>query len=307
MDIGFDIVSNPEFLKEGAAVDDFMSPDRIIVGTDNENSQRVLAELYAPYSRNHDKIQYMGTRDAEMTKYAANALLATKISFMNEIALMCEHYGVDVEHVRKGIGSDPRIGYSFIYPGAGYGGSCFPKDMRALISMAERACLDGDLFKAVDVRNQIQKTVLMDKIIARFGEDLSGMTFAIWGLAFKPETDDVREAPSLTMIESLIGAGARIHAFDPRAAETARRVLGPVHEENRKISFALDPYTAVEGADALVLMTEWKLFRQPDFRRLSSTLKARVIFDGRNIYDPAIVANYGLDYVGIGRSSSQVS
>lgn len=301
VNIAFDVVSNPEFLKEGAAVDDFMSPDRIVVGTDVESSRQLMHELYAPFSRNHDKLQFMGVRDAEMTKYAANALLATKISFMNEIALMCEHYGVDVEQVRRGIGSDPRIGYSFIYPGAGYGGSCFPKDMRALVAMSESLGLEADMFRAVEARNQRQKTVLMDKIIRRLGDDLGGKTFAMWGLAFKPETDDVREAPALVMIEALLAAGANLRVYDPRAMETARAALADVDMD--RIAFVAGPMMAVEGADALVIMTEWKQFRQPDFRKLAAALKDKLIFDGRNIYDPAIVANYGLRYVGIGRSS----
>ncbi len=301
VEIDFDVISNPEFLKEGAAINDFMSPDRIVIGTRNENSRRLMRELYAPFSRNHDKIQYMGIRDAEMTKYAANAMLATKISFMNEIAVMCEHYGVDVENVRKGIGSDQRIGFSFIYPGAGYGGSCFPKDVRALISMANEAELDGQLFRAVEQRNQRQKTLLMEHINNRLGEDLSGKTFAVWGLAFKPETDDVREAPSLQMIEALLRAGAQIRAFDPKATETAKVALA--HLDQSRIAYVDSPFAAVEGASALLVMTEWKNFRQPDFRRLSDALADKIVFDGRNIYDPEVVHNYGLTYVGIGRSS----
>ena len=301
VDIAFDVVSNPEFLKEGAAVADFMSPDRVVVGTSDENSRRLMRELYSPFSRNHDKVQFMGVRDAEMTKYAANALLATKISFMNEIAAMCEHYGVDVEHVRRGIGSDPRIGYSFIYPGAGYGGSCFPKDVRALIAMADGMGLDSPLFRAVDARNQRQKTLMMEKICARFGFDLSGKTFALWGIAFKPDTDDVREAPALSMIKLLVEAGASIQAFDPKAVETSRMALGDIAGDQLK--YMAGPMEAVKGADALLILTEWKQFRQPDFRRLAEQLTDRIIFDGRNIYDPAIVADYGLTYIGIGRSS----
>lgn len=302
VDIGFDVVSNPEFLKEGAAVDDFMSPDRVIIGTSDENSRQLMHELYAPFSRNHEKIQYMGVRDAEMTKYAANALLATKISFMNEIAVMCEHYGVDVEHVRRGIGSDPRIGYSFIYPGAGYGGSCFPKDMRALIAMADNMGMASQLFQAVETRNQQQKTLMMEKICKRYGTDLTGKTIALWGIAFKPDTDDVREAPALFMIEQLTHAGARVHAYDPRAVETSRAALGNIARD--KFDYAESQMAAVEGADALLILTEWKQFRQPDFRRLAELLADKVIFDGRNIYDPATVARYGLTYVGIGRSSA---
>ncbi len=300
--IEFDVVSNPEFLKEGAAINDFMSPDRIVIGARSEHSQRLMRELYAPFSRNHDKIHFMGIRDAEMTKYAANAMLATKISFMNEIAAMCEHYDVDVENVRKGIGSDQRIGFSFIYPGAGYGGSCFPKDVRALISMANDADLDGDLFRAVEQRNQVQKTLLMNGIRQRLGEDLSGKTFAVWGLAFKPETDDVREAPALEMIEALLKAGASVQAYDPKAMDTARASLS--HLDQNRIIYVSTPFEAVEGANALLIMTEWKNFRQPDFRRLSDALADKIIFDGRNIYEPEIVHNYGLTYIGIGRSSA---
>ena len=300
-DITFDVVSNPEFLKEGAAVEDFLSPDRVVVGTADESSRRLMSELYSPFSRNHEKIQFMGVRDAEMTKYAANALLATKISFMNEIAAMCEHYGVDVEHVRRGIGSDPRIGYSFIYPGAGYGGSCFPKDMRALISMAEALGIESQLFRAVEARNQMQKTLLMDKIERRYGTDLSGKTFAVWGLAFKPNTDDVREAPALSMIARLTEAGARVRAFDPKATATARAALSDLVDG--QVYYAASAVEAAQESDALVILTEWKVFRQPDFRKLAAMLADRVIFDGRNIYDPAIVATYGLTYIGIGRTS----
>ncbi len=301
--IPFDVVSNPEFLKEGAAIEDFMSPDRIIIGTASDHSRRLMRELYAPFSRNHDKLQFMGVRDAEMTKYAANAMLATKISFMNEIAAMCEHYGVDVENVRKGIGSDQRIGYAFIYPGAGYGGSCFPKDVRALIAMAEAADVGAEMFRAVEARNQVQKTVLFAKIVQRYGDTLSGKTFAVWGLAFKPETDDVREAPALAMIEQLTQAGVNIRAYDPKARATARAALTAV--VNSRVHYATSPEDAIAGADALVIMTEWKVFRQPDFRHLAARLRDKVIFDGRNMYDPDTIAGYGLTYHGIGRSSRQ--
>ncbi len=299
--VEFDVVSNPEFLKEGAAIGDFMSPDRIVVGTHSDRSRVLMRELYSPFSRNHDKLQFMGVRDAEMTKYAANAMLATKISFMNEIAAMCEHFGVDVENVRKGIGSDERIGYSFIYPGAGYGGSCFPKDVRALISMASEMGLEGAIFRAVETRNQAQKLLLMDKVTRRLGENLAGKTFALWGLAFKPETDDVREAPALQMIEQLLGAGASIRAYDPKAVETTKQALK--HLDTSNLTYVSTPNEALQGADALVIMTEWKVFRQPDFRRLANTLTDKIIFDGRNMYDPDLVANYGLVYVGIGRTS----
>ena len=298
--IDFDVVSNPEFLKEGAAIADFMSPDRIVIGAAKESSFGVMSELYASFSRNRDKIQTMGVRDAEMTKYAANAMLATKISFMNEMALMCEKYDVDVENVRRGIGSDSRIGYSFIYPGAGYGGSCFPKDVRALVSMAEEQGVEAHIFSAVERRNQEQKTVLLNKIAERFGDDLSGKKVAIWGLAFKPETDDVREASALVMIRGLLARNATIAAYDPEAMETTKIDLG---ELSSRLEYTKDMYDAVVDADALLVMTEWKQFRQPDLSRLATELREKVIFDGRNLYDPAVVAKHGMDYIGIGRRS----
>ena len=298
--IDFDVVSNPEFLKEGAAIADFMSPDRIVIGAAKESSFGVMSELYASFSRNREKIQTMGVRDAEMTKYAANAMLATKISFMNEMALMCEKYDVDVENVRRGIGSDSRIGYSFIYPGAGYGGSCFPKDVRALVSMAEEKGVDAHIFSAVERRNQEQKTVLLNKIAERFGDDLSGKKVAIWGLAFKPETDDVREASALVMIRGLLARNATIAAYDPEAMETTKVDLG---ELSSRLEYTKDMYDAVVDADALLVMTEWKQFRQPDLSRLATELREKVIFDGRNLYDPAVVAKHGMDYIGIGRRS----
>ena len=298
--IDFDVVSNPEFLKEGAAIADFMSPDRIVIGAAKESSFGIMSELYASFSRNRDKIQTMGVRDAEMTKYAANAMLATKISFMNEMALMCEKYEVDVENVRRGIGSDSRIGYSFIYPGAGYGGSCFPKDVRALVSMAEEQGVEAHIFSAVERRNQEQKTVLLNKIAERFGDDLSGKKVAIWGLAFKPETDDVREASALVMIRGLLARNATIAAYDPEAMETTKVDLG---ELSSRLEYTKDMYDAVVDADALLVMTEWKQFRQPDLSRLATELREKVIFDGRNLYDPAVVAKHGMDYIGIGRRS----
>jgi UDPglucose 6-dehydrogenase len=294
------VVSNPEFLKEGAAIDDFMSPDRIVVGTSSDNSIKAMQQLYAPFSRNHDKLQFMGVRDAEMTKYAANAMLATKISFMNEIALMCEAYGVDVEQVRKGIGSDPRIGFSFIYPGAGYGGSCFPKDVRALTSMAAETNIEPMMFAAVEQRNQAQKMVMGSKVKSFFGDKLNGLRVAVWGLAFKPETDDVREASALSLIEELSREGVALTVYDPQAAATAKEALGALAAS---ITFADDMYAALADADALVVMTEWKEFRQPDLERLASELKAKVIFDGRNIYDPQTLASQGLQHFGIGRGS----
>ncbi len=299
-EIKFDVVSNPEFLKEGNAIKDFMSPDRIVIGCDSETSRIVMQDLYAPFSRNHDKLQFMGLRDAEMTKYAANAMLATKISFMNEIALLCDRYDVDVENVRKGIGSDHRIGYSFIYPGSGYGGSCFPKDVRALISMAESVGVDPRIFKSVEERNRSQKTVLMSSITTQFGADLTGKTFALWGLAFKPETDDVREAPALEMIQAIVDKGGIINAYDPQAMTTAKAELPTAQLPS--VNFMEGPYAAIKGADALIIMTEWKMFRQPDFKLLLE-LKEKIIFDGRNMYDPEHVHNCGLTYVGIGRSA----
>ena len=296
--IDFDVISNPEFLREGSAIKDFMYPDRIVVGTENPRSQRVMDELYGVFAKKEDRIQYVGTRDAEMIKYAANAMLATKISFMNEVSVMCDKMGIDVENVRRGIGSDARIGPSFIYPGCGYGGSCFPKDVKAMITMARAAGIDGAILEAVEARNARQKLVLVDKIVAHFGQDLSGKTFGVWGLAFKPETDDVREAPSIVIIDELRRRGAHIRAYDPEAMETSRAVLG-----DERIEYMHEPYGVIDGADALVVVTEWREFKQPDFRLLSRTLKAQIIFDGRNIYNPERVADYGLRYVGIGRSS----
>ena len=297
--LDFDVVSNPEFLREGSAVNDFMYPDRIVVGAEEPRSQRVMEELYASFSKKQDRIQFVGIRDAEMIKYAANAMLATKISFMNEVALMCDEFGVDVENVRRGIGSDPRIGPSFIYPGCGYGGSCFPKDVRAMINMAGRAGLTETIFGAVEARNQQQQLVLVDKIVRQFGDDLTGMRFALWGLAFKPETDDVRSAPAIAIARALSDRGATVAAFDPQARDTASALL-----EGCRIEYAAGPYEATEDADALVVVTEWRQFKQPDFRRLARQLKSATIFDGRNIYNPERCADYGLTYVGIGRSSA---
>lgn len=302
--ISFDVVSNPEFLKEGAAVEDFMRPDRIIVGTDSEAARERMAELYAPFNRSHQRVIYMGVRDAEMTKYAANAMLATKISFMNEIAALCERYGVDVENVRLGIGSDHRIGYHFIYPGCGYGGSCFPKDVKALIAMAQAAGVEPEVLTAVEDRNAKQKRVLEEKIVARFGEDLTGRTFGVWGLAFKPGTDDMREAPSIPLVEGLIGRGAKVCAYDPVAMDNARRVFPAQWFDEGRLVFARHQYDALEGADAMVLVTEWKPFRHPDFAAIKRLLKTPVIFDGRNQYDPQQLQRLGIAYVGIGRANA---
>jgi UDPglucose 6-dehydrogenase len=301
--VGFDIVSNPEFLKEGAAVEDFMRPDRVVIGTDSERARAIMHELYAPFVRNHDRILYMGVREAEMTKYAANAMLATRISFMNEVANLCERLGVDVESVRVGIGSDPRIGYSFIYAGCGYGGSCFPKDVKALIHMAEQQDFEPKLLRAVEDRNDAQKHLLFEKIVRRFGADLSGRTFGLWGLAFKPGTDDMREAPAIVLLHELIGAGARVVAHDPVAMEAARRELPAAWFSSGQLRFAQDQYEALRDVDAMALVTEWKPFRHPDFERMRALMKNAVIFDGRNQYDPKVMKASGFEYYGIGRGA----
>lgn len=299
--IPFDVVSNPEFLKEGVAVNDFMSPDRIVIGSTSTRARDVMAELYAPFVRNHPRILYMTERDAEMTKYAANALLATKISFMNEIANLCERLEVDVEQVRLGIGSDERIGFHFIYAGAGYGGSCFPKDVRALIHMAAAHDYDASLLKSVDARNNAQKQRLFEKILRHFEGDLCDRTIAVWGLAFKPGTDDMREAPSLDLIAALLAAGASVRAFDPQAAEAARRVLPQDALASGRLQIVEAQYEAAIDADALVLVTEWKPFRHPDFKSLHRLMRHHAIFDGRNQYTPAAVRQAGFSYSGMGR------
>jgi UDPglucose 6-dehydrogenase len=300
--VEFDVVSNPEFLKEGAAVEDFMRPDRIIVGTDSERARAVMHELYAPFTRNHERTVYMGVREAEMTKYAANAMLATKISFMNEIAGLCERVGVDVESVRVGIGSDSRIGYSFIYPGCGYGGSCFPKDVKALIHTAEMHDFTPRLLLAVEERNEAQKHVLFQKISRRFGTGLSGLSFGLWGLAFKPGTDDMREAPSVVLLHELIGAGASVIAHDPVAMPTARNELPAAWFASGQLRFVDDQYDALKDVDAAALVTEWKSFRHPDLARMRTLMKSPVIFDGRNQYEPKVMQEAGFEYYGIGRS-----
>jgi UDPglucose 6-dehydrogenase len=298
---GFDVVSNPEFLKEGAAVDDFMRPDRVVIGTDSDQARAVMHELYAPFMRNHERILYMGVRAAEMTKYAANAMLATKISFMNEIAGLCERLHVDVESVRVGIGSDSRIGYSFIYPGCGYGGSCFPKDVKALIRMAEEQDFEPRVLRAVEDRNEAQKHLLFQKITRRFGSDLSGRTFGLWGLAFKPGTDDMREASSVVLLRELIGAGARVVAHDPVAMNSAKRELPADWFASQHLRLVNDQYEALAEVDGLALVTEWKPFRHPDFDRIRGLMKKPVIFDGRNQYDPLHMKEIGFEYHGIGR------
>ena len=304
-DIEFDVVSNPEFLKEGDAVADFMRPDRVVVGVDNQRAAEKMRSLYAPYSMNRDKLHVMGIRDAELTKYAANAMLATKISFMNEISNLCDRMGVDVENVRRGIGSDSRIGYSFIYPGAGYGGSCFPKDVKAIISMGRDYGFEPMLLNSVEERNQAQKHVVVEKIINYYGKDLTGKKFAIWGLAFKPGTDDMREASSLVVIEALINAGASVSCYDPVATENAKGLLPQEWQANGKLTFLEFQYDTLKKADAMVLMTEWKRFRQPDFDAMKEMMIEPVIFDGRNQYEPDFMTEKGCKYFGIGRTNQK--
>ncbi|MET0378305.1 MAG: UDP-glucose/GDP-mannose dehydrogenase family protein [Spongiibacteraceae bacterium] len=299
--IEFDVVSNPEFLKEGAAVEDFMRPDRIIIGTDSERANEKMAELYAPYLRASDRLISMGIRDAEMTKYAANAMLATRISFMNEIANLCERFDVDVENVRKGIGSDKRIGYSFIYPGCGYGGSCFPKDVKALVHMSLEQNFQPTLLQAVEARNHAQKHVLFEKIQRHFDGELQGRRIGLWGLSFKPGTDDMREAPALVLIDALVRAGATVAAYDPVALESAARELPAEWLADGRVALLQYQYDVLREADALVLVTEWKRFRQPDFDAMKDLLREPVIFDGRNQYDPAMLKEHGFTYFGIGR------
>jgi UDPglucose 6-dehydrogenase len=295
----FFVASNPEFLKEGAAIEDFMKPDRIVVGTDSSEAEEVMRKLYKPFLLNGHPIIFMDIPSAEMTKYAANAMLATKISFMNDVANLCELMGADVNMVRKGIGSDGRIGTKFIYPGVGYGGSCFPKDVRALSHMAEDSGLDLSIIKATQTVNDRQRSLLGRRIVKRFGEDLAGMQFAVWGLAFKPGTDDMREAPSVELINELLGRGARVRAFDPVAMQRAADIWG------KQAGFELckDPMAAAEGSDALIVVTEWHEFRSPDFAQLTKLLRQPVIMDGRNLYEPRMMAELGFDYTGIGRSA----
>jgi UDPglucose 6-dehydrogenase len=297
--LDFAVVSNPEFLKEGAAIDDFMRPDRIIIGADDERATLLMRAIYSPFMRNHDKLQVMDLRSAEFTKYAANAMLATRISFMNELALLAERVGADIERVRQGIGSDPRIGTHFLYAGTGYGGSCFPKDVKALIRTGNDNGVHLGVLSAVEAANERQKRVLVDRVVARFGEDLQGRTFAIWGLAFKPNTDDMREAPSRVVIEDLVRRGATVQAYDPVALDEARRALAGV----TRVVFVEQSAAALEGADALLVVTEWKEFRNPDFDLIKARLKQPVIFDGRNLYDPVLMASFGIEYAGIGRGA----
>jgi UDPglucose 6-dehydrogenase len=296
----FDVVSNPEFLKEGAAVEDFMKPDRIVVGTDNPRTAELLRGLYDPFNRSRDRILIMDVRSAELTKYAANAMLATKISFMNELANLAEHFGADIEHVRIGIGSDPRIGYSFIYPGCGYGGSCFPKDVKALATSAKSAGYVAEVLQAVNTVNDRQKQVLYRKMHAYFGGELRGRTIAVWGLAFKPNTDDMREASSRVLIDALLAAGARVQAYDPVARAEAQRIYG----DRSDLVLCSQADQALTGADALAIVTEWREFRSPDFDALKQAMREPVIFDGRNLYDPAFLRRLGIRYFAIGRGES---
>ena len=298
VDTPFSVVSNPEFLKEGAAVDDFMRPDRIVVGAEEEQAIHLMRALYAPFQRNHERLIITDVKSAELIKYAANAMLATRISFMNELANLSEKLGADIEMVRQGIGSDPRIGYHFLYPGCGYGGSCFPKDVKALIKTAEDdAGLTLKVLTAVEEANDAQKHVLTDKIKARFGADLKGKHFAVWGLSFKPNTDDMREAPSRELIADLFAAGATVSAYDPVAMHETQRIFG----DEPRLAYAENPMAALAAADALVIVTEWKEFRSPNFGDIKAALKAPVIFDGRNLYDPKLVRGQGIEYFAIGR------
>ncbi|MDD2737584.1 MAG: UDP-glucose/GDP-mannose dehydrogenase family protein [Methylomonas lenta] len=293
----FDVVSNPEFLKEGSALDDFMKPDRIIIGTDNPRTAELLKALYAPFNRSHERVITMDIRSAELTKYAANAMLATKISFMNELANLAEKLGADIENVRHGIGSDSRIGYSFIYPGCGYGGSCFPKDVKALERTAKEMGYHAELLSAVENVNDRQKHRLFEKISVHYPDGVKGKTFALWGLAFKPNTDDMREAPSRVLLEALITAGASIQAYDPEAMHETHRIYG----DKAGLVYCDMQADALQNADALIIVTEWKQFRSPDFEQLSRQLKDKVIFDGRNMYEPKFVKQAGLQYYAIGR------
>jgi UDPglucose 6-dehydrogenase len=291
----FDVVSNPEFLKEGAALDDFLKPDRVVIGSSTEKARRLMAELYAPFVRTENPILFMDPRSAELTKYAANAMLATRISFMNDIAALCEKVGADVDFVRKGMGADRRIGYPFLFPGVGYGGSCFPKDVKALNAMAREFGIEFDLLRSVERTNDRQKKLLLVKATKHFGGSLEGKKCAVWGLSFKPKTDDMREAPSIEIIEGLIGKGATVKAHDPVSERAARRYFGD------RVAYCPTPYEALEGADALFVVTEWNEFRHPDFDRMKSIMASPVIFDGRNVYDPNLMREKGFTYYGVGR------
>jgi UDPglucose 6-dehydrogenase len=297
-DVPFAVCSNPEFLKEGAAIEDFMKPDRVVVGVDNEEAKEVLGELYAPFTRQGgNRVLFMDIASAEVTKYAANAMLATRISFMNQIALFCELVGADVNHVRLGIGSDQRIGRAFLYPGPGYGGSCFPKDVKALIRTSDDLGLSLDVLKAVEEVNECQKLVVLHKTLRYVGQDLTGKIIGLWGLAFKAETDDMRESPTIPLIEGLLAAGARVQTHDPKATDSARTIFGD------RVMYAADPYSAAHGADALIVMTEWLVYRNPDFERVQKLVRRPLLIDGRNLYDPDRMAALGFEYHGIGRAS----
>jgi UDPglucose 6-dehydrogenase len=298
--VPFDVVSNPEFLKEGAAINDFMKPDRIVVGTDSERAEKLLRELYAPFNRNHDRMIFMDVRSAELTKYAANAMLATKISFINEMANLAEKLGADIEQVRNGIGADPRIGYHFIYPGCGYGGSCFPKDVKALINIAKNVDHKASLMEAVDQVNQAQKSKMFAHVSQHFGGQLKGKTFALWGLAFKPNTDDMREAPSRVLMEALWAAGAKVQAYDPVAMDETQHIYG-LRDDLKLVG---TKEAALEKADALLICTEWKIFRAPNFDLIRSALLNPVVFDGRNLYEPERMIEQGFEYYAIGRGKS---
>jgi UDPglucose 6-dehydrogenase len=292
----FAVCSNPEFLKEGAAIEDFMKPDRVVIGVDNDEAQAVMGELYAPFTRQGgERILFMDIASAEVTKYAANAMLATRISFMNQMAQFCELVGADVHHVRRGIGSDQRIGRAFLYPGPGYGGSCFPKDVKAIIRTAQSLGLSLDVLKSVEEVNEAQKRVVLRKTLKYLGSDLSGKTVGIWGLAFKAETDDMRESPTIPLIEGLLEAGARVQTHDPKATDSARAIFGD------RVIYTADPYSAAHGADALLIMTEWLVYRNPDFERVRKLLRRPLLVDGRNLYDPARMTALGFEYHGIGR------
>jgi len=306
MTLSFDVVSNPEFLREGAAIDDFMRPDRVIIGLETDHAKKIMLDLYMPLLRSTERLYFMKVKDAELTKYAANAMLATRISFMNEIAVLCERMGADVENIRIGIGSDSRIGSAFLNAGCGYGGSCFPKDVRALIKMAEQHHFEPLILRAVEYRNAQQKMVLADKLLQYYGQDLSDVTFALWGLAFKPGTDDMREASSLVLIQKIIEHGGVVRAYDPAAMSVAKKLVPQEWIASGKLIFVNEQYDAVIEADALVLVTEWKVFSYPDFALLKNKMRTHAIFDGRNQYDPEQVRSMGFFYEGIGRAGKAI-
>ncbi|HEC12884.1 MAG TPA: UDP-glucose/GDP-mannose dehydrogenase family protein [Acidiferrobacteraceae bacterium] len=297
VEVPYSVVSNPEFLKEGAAIEDFMKPDRIVVGANDNRAVEVMRELYAPFNRNHERVIFMDIRSSEMTKYAANSLLATKISFMNEMANLAERLGADIENIRRGIGADPRIGYHFIYPGCGYGGSCFPKDVQALYRTAQQNGYDARILSAVEKVNYDQKKVLLEKVVRHFGDDLSGLQFTVWGLSFKPDTDDMREAPSRVIMEGLWERGATVHVHDPVSMDEVARIYG----ERKDLCYHRDPYEALRESDGLFVVTEWKVFRSPNIAQIEQNMKNKVIFDGRNIFNPQNFKDAGFTYYGIGR------